>query len=114
MIPRPTVTFAGNDLIALRVLLAVRDAGLHCPDDISIMGFDDLDIAEMTNPPLSSVSQPGYEMGTAAAGILIDRVRGHAGPAEQVVLETALKFRHSVAPPPKDVQRIPPRRTKIV
>ena len=99
MIPRPTVIFAGNDLIAFGALLAVRDAGLLCPDDISIIGFDDLDLAEMTNPPLSSVSQPGYQMGTTAAGILIDRVRGDAGPAKHVVLNTALKLRHSVAPP---------------
>ncbi len=101
MIPRPTVIFAGNDLIAFGALLAVRDAGLHCPDDISIIGFDDLDLAEMTNPPLTSVSQPGYQMGTAAAGILIDRVRGDAGPAKHIVLKTALKLRHSVAPPPR-------------
>ena len=113
MIPRPTAIFAGNDLIALGVLLAVRDAGLHCPDDISIMGFDDLDVAEMTNPPLSSVSQPGYQMGSVAAGILVDRVRGDAGPAKHIVVETALKLRHSVAPPTKDEQPLPPkRRTK--
>lgn len=112
MIPRPTVIFTGNDLIAFGALLAVRDAGLHCPDDISIMGFDDLDLAEMTNPPLSSVSQPGYQMGTTAAGILIDRVRGDAGPAKHVVLKTALKLRHSVAPPPNRPAAYAPKRTK--
>src|SRR5579862_4494113 len=46
LIPRPTAIFAGNDLIALGALLAVREAGLRCPEDISIMGFDDLDLAE--------------------------------------------------------------------
>jgi DNA-binding LacI/PurR family transcriptional regulator len=111
LIPRPTAIFAGNDLIALGALLAVRDAGLHCPNDISIMGFDDLDVAEMTSPPLSTVAQPGYQMGTAAAGILIDRIRGASGPARHVVIETALKLRHSVAPPPPKSGPSAPRKT---
>ena len=113
MIPRATVIFAGNDLIALGALLAVRDAGLHCPDDVSIMGFDDLDVAEITSPPLSTVAQAGYQMGTAAARILIDRILGAKGPARHVVIETALKPRHSVGPPPADPVLLAPRkRTK--
>lgn len=114
MIPRPTVIFAGNDLIAFGALLAIRDAGLHCPDDISVIGFDDLDLAEMTNPPLTSVSQPGYQMGTAAAGILIDRVRGDAGPAKHLVLKTALKLRHSIAPPPSTPATDASKKAKVV
>jgi LacI family transcriptional regulator len=101
MIPRPTAIFAGNDLIALGALLAFREARIRCPEDISLIGFDNLDLAEMTSPTLSSVSQPGYQMGTTAAGILIDRVRGDDGPPKHVVLDTALKIRGSVAPPPR-------------
>jgi DNA-binding LacI/PurR family transcriptional regulator len=100
MIPRPTVIFAGNDLIALGALRAIHDARLRCPEDISVMGFDDLDFAEMINPSLSTVSQPGYQLGAAAARLLLDRVGGDAGPAKHIVLGTALKIRHSVAPPP--------------
>ncbi|MFT4114917.1 LacI family DNA-binding transcriptional regulator [Silvibacterium sp.] len=100
MIPRPTAIFAGNDMIAFGAILAFREAGLRCPEDISLIGFDNLDMAEMCSPSLSSVSQPGYQMGNAAARILIDRVRGDAGPAKHVVIETALKIRESVAPPP--------------
>jgi DNA-binding LacI/PurR family transcriptional regulator len=92
MIPRPTVIFAGNDLIAIGALLAVRDAGLHCPDDISIMGFDDL--------------------GIPAAGMLIDRIRGDSGPARHVVVKTALKLRHSIGPPPADPSLLAPRKRK--
>jgi DNA-binding LacI/PurR family transcriptional regulator len=99
MTPRPTLIFAGNDMIAFGALLAFRETGVRCPEDISLIGFDDLDLAQMTSPPLSSVSQSGYEMGTAAAGILIDRVRGDHGPPKHVVLETTLKIRSSVAPP---------------
>lgn len=100
LIPRPTAIFAGNDMIALGVLLAIRDAGLRCPQDISVMGFDDLDLAEMTNPALSSVSQSGYQLGMTAARILLDRIQGDAGPARHIVLETSLKLRDSVGPPP--------------
>jgi DNA-binding LacI/PurR family transcriptional regulator len=102
LIPRPTAIFAGNDMIALGALLAVRDAGLQCPQDISIMGFDDLDLAELTNPSLSSVSQSGYQLGTTAARILLDRIERDAGPAKHVILKTSLKLRDSVAAPSKE------------
>src|ERR1700677_1006234 len=102
LIPRPTAIFAGNDMIALGALLAIREAGLRCPQDISIMGFDDLDLAEMTNPALSSVSQSGYQLGTTAARILLDRIQGDTGPAKHVILKTSLKLRQSVAPPPNE------------
>ena len=78
---------------------AFREAGLRCPEDISLIGFDNLQFSEMTSPPLSSVSQSGFQMGTAAAQILIERVRGDDGPAKHIVLETVLKIRDSVAPP---------------
>ena len=100
MLPRPTALFAGNDLIALGALLAIRDSGLRCPEDISVIGFDDLDFAEIINPSLSSVSQPGYQLGSNAASLLLERVKGDAGPARHIVLETSLKLRDSVAPPP--------------
>jgi DNA-binding LacI/PurR family transcriptional regulator len=99
LIPRPTAIFAGNDMIALGALLAIRDAGLRCPEDVSLMGFDDLDLAETTNPSLSSVSQSGYQLGTTAARILLDRLAGDKGPPKHIILETSLKLRHSVAPP---------------
>jgi DNA-binding LacI/PurR family transcriptional regulator len=101
LIPRPTAIFAGNDMIALGTLLAIREAGLHCPRDISIMGFDDLDLAETTNPALSSVSQSGYQLGTTAARILLDRIEGDTGPSKHIVLPTSLRLRDSLAPPPE-------------
>jgi len=100
LIPRPTAIFAGNDMIALGVLLAIREAGLRCPEDVSVMGFDDLDLAETTNPSLSSVSQSGYQLGTSAARLLLDRLQGDQGPAKHLILETSLKLRYSVAAPP--------------
>jgi DNA-binding LacI/PurR family transcriptional regulator len=100
LIPRPTAIFAGNDMVALGALLAIRELGLRCPEDISLIGFDDLDLAETTNPALSSVSQSGYQLGTSATRILLDRLEGDKGPSKHLVLETSLKIRNSVAPPP--------------
>lgn len=101
LIPRPTAIFAGNDMIALGCLLAIREAGLRCPEDVSLIGFDDLDLGETTNPALSSVSQSGYQLGATAANLLVDRIKGNGGPAKHVVLETSLTIRNSAAPPPK-------------
>jgi LacI family transcriptional regulator len=104
LIPRPTAIFAGNDMMALGALLAIRESGLRCPEDISIMGFDDLDLAETTNPSLSSVSQSGYQLGSTAARLLLDRREGDSSPTKHIVLETSLVLRHSVAPPADGLQ----------
>jgi LacI family transcriptional regulator len=99
MLPRPTAIFACNDLMALGVLLAAREMGLHCPDDLSIVGFDDLDFAEFTAPALTSVHQPGYQLGTTAAHLLLERINSgkQSPPPKKIVLPSELKIRHSVA-----------------
>ena len=99
MLPRPTAIFAANDLIALGVLSAAREMGLGCPEDLSIVGFDNLDFAEFTAPALTTVHQPGYQLGTAAARLLLERIGGKKHPAERVLLPTELKIRESVAVP---------------
>lgn len=96
MLPRPTAIFSCNDLMALGVFLAARELGLHCPDDISIVGFDNLDFAEFTAPALTTVHQPGYQLGTAAARLLVERIHGSKQPVRTVVLPTELKIRNSV------------------
>jgi LacI family transcriptional regulator len=88
-------------MIALGALLAIREAGLICPKDISLMGFDDLDLGETTDPALSSVSQSGYQLGTTAARLLLDRIQGDTGPAKHIVLETSLHLRLSTTAPSK-------------
>jgi len=99
MLPRPTAIFGGNDMIAMGVLQAIHELGLRCPEDVSVMGFDDLDFAALINPPLASVLQPGYQLGATAARILLDRVHGDDGPARHIVLPTELRIRESIAPP---------------
>ena len=105
LIPRPTAIFAGNDMIALGALRAIREAGLRCPEDVSVMGFDNLDLAESTHPPLSSVSQSGYQLGTTAAHILIERLHGDRSPAKHIVLPTTLVLRSSVTAPAEEPPR---------
>lgn len=106
LIPRPTAIFAGNDMIALGTLRAIREVGLRCPEDISVIGFDDLDFAEVTDPALSSVSQSGYQLGTTAAQILIDRLHGDKSAAKHVVLKTTLSLRNSVTIPPASTSAV--------
>ena len=100
MLPRPTAIFAGNDMIAMGVIQTIHELGLHCPNDLSVIGFDDLEFAALISPPLTSVFQPGYQLGATAARILLDRVQGNKGPARHIVLPTEIRIRESVAPPP--------------
>ena len=95
--PRPTAIFASNDLIALGVLAALRENGLRCPEDISLVGFDDLEFSEFVLPALTTVSQPGYQMGTKGAALLLKRLAGAADPPQHIVLPTELHLRQSTA-----------------
>jgi DNA-binding LacI/PurR family transcriptional regulator len=96
MLPRPTAIFACNDLMALGVLHALHELRLRCPEDVSVVGFDNLEFCEYTNPALTSVYQPGYQMGTAAAGLLVERIKGLEDSPKRIALQTELKIRNSV------------------
>jgi DNA-binding LacI/PurR family transcriptional regulator len=88
--------------VALGVLAAMRELGLRCPEDVSLTGFDDLELASFTNPALTTVAQPAYQMGARAAALLFERLRGEALPAQHIVMKTALKARDSTAAPRRD------------
>jgi DNA-binding LacI/PurR family transcriptional regulator len=103
MLPRPTAIFACNDLMAFGVLQAARELGLRCPEDISIAGFDSLEFTKFTDPSLTSVYQPGYQLGATAARLLLERVDGLRSAPKKVLLPTDLKKRNSVGPPRADV-----------
>ena len=113
MVPRPTAILACNDLIALGALLAIREEKLHCPDDISLIGFDGLDLTETTTPQLSSVYQSGYQLGAAAAQLALDRVADSASPVRQLVLKTELRIRESVAPPKNAGSTVPLKKSRV-
>ncbi len=99
MVPRPTAILACNDMIALGALLAIREERLRCPEDISLIGFDGLDLTEITSPQLSSVYQSPYQLGAEAVQLALDRLEHRTAPPRRVVLKTELKIRESVAPP---------------
>jgi LacI family transcriptional regulator len=87
--------FAHNDLSAMGALQALQEVGQHVPDDVAVIGFDDLPSAMHTDPPLTSVRQPRHEMGAAAARMLLRELSG-ARPAEPTVtLPTELRIRPS-------------------
>eukprot|EP01035_Chromulina_nebulosa_P038037 gene38037-51370_t len=68
----PTAIFCGNDLMAIGVMEAAAEKGLAVPDQLSVMGYDDQELARYTHPPLSTLVLPNYEMGQKAAEMLID------------------------------------------
>ena len=98
--PRPTAIFAGNDLQALGVLKAAREAGLQVPGDLSLVGFDDLPLGRWSTPALTTVSQPLIEMARLAVQIVLESGSDDALPVRRVELATHLVVRESTSPPP--------------
>lgn len=97
---RPTAIFAGSDQQALGVYEAARQAQLRIPEDLSVVGFDDLPLSEWVSPPLTTVRQPLEQMGRVAAGTLLRALRGRHLFSSRVELATELQVRLSTAPPP--------------
>lgn len=94
---RPTAVFAANDISAIRVLQIAREVGLRVPEDLSVMGYDNVPEAASSAPPLSTVAQPLHEMGVTALRILLAMLAGE--PVERHVrLPTELVVRASTAP----------------
>lgn len=97
--PRPTAIFCANDLMAMGALEAAAQSGLRVPEDISIMGYDDQELARYTSPPLSSLVLPNYEMGRRAVELLIAIARGARAPATTIRVDGPLVERESVGAP---------------
>lgn len=95
----PTAIFAGSDLQALGVMRAARERGLRVPEDLSIVGYDDLPVAAWIGPPLTTVRQPLQEMAATAARMVLDIARGEAPTNLRIDLATELVVRESTAPP---------------
>ena len=93
----PTAIFASNDPMAFGVMKAIQQVGLRIPEDISVIGFDDITSSAETHPPLTTVRQPLREMGRVGAQIILDMLRGHPH-LPKVELRTSLILRDSCAP----------------
>ena len=102
----PSAVFAANDIQAVGALFECRDAGIRVPDDISIIGFDDLPLAEYTVPPLTTIRVPGQRMGHMAASRLLAMIRGELNPPSEILPVEFIR-RESTAPASnKRIQRL--------
>jgi len=103
---RPSGVLAMSDAMAIGVLRAARELGLRVPEDISVVGFDDIDISQHTNPPLTTVHQPIRQKGESAVRVLLSVVERRDLPPEQLRLETRLIIRGSTGPAPRRRQEV--------
>jgi LacI family transcriptional regulator len=93
---RPTAMFAGNNFIAIGMMKAIYESDLRIPEDISVVGFDDLPSGLLVRPFLTVAAQPAYEMGYRATKLLLERITNSGKPSyEEIVLPTQLVIRQS-------------------
>jgi LacI family transcriptional regulator len=105
-----TALLAYNDLSAIGAIRAIRERGLRVPEDISVVGFDDIASAAFQNPSLTTVRQPLRMMGTTAARILLERLNGGKDP-EEVIVKPEFVVRESTCAP-RDLVQTSSRRRK--
>lgn len=97
--PRPSAVMCANDLLAFGVLRGLAAAGVSVPDEMAVVGYDDVVFASMLSPPLTSVRQPKFELGTAAAELLLDEVTASHHRHRTVRFEPDLVVRATSAAP---------------
>lgn len=96
---RPTAIFAGSDMQALGVYQAARELSLDIPGDLSVVGYDNLPMAQWVTPALTTVHQPLHQMAELAARLVLDLARGHTPPALRLDLAVEMRVRQSTAQP---------------
>jgi LacI family transcriptional regulator len=94
---RPTAIAAANDLIALGCYDVFAERGISCPDEISVVGFNDMPFADRFQPPLTTIRIPHYELGTAAAELMLENLLNGGAPPRDIRLEPSLVVRSSTA-----------------
>ncbi len=94
-----TAVVAGNDLIALGCYDVFAERSVSCPDDISVVGFNDMPFLDKLNPPLTTVGVPHHQIGVEAARMLLEAISERDRPARSVLLPVSLVVRGSTAPP---------------
>ena len=96
----PTAIFCSNDYLAIGAMKGAQELGLQVPADISIVGFDDMEIASFITPTLSTIRQPAYTMGKLGVEILLNHIKDQGPGAVHKILETSLVVRNSTAGAP--------------
>ena len=94
--PLPQVLLCSSDLIAIGVMAALRERGIKVPKDVGVVGFDNISLAPFTNPPLTTVAQDIYHLGSRSFQLLMNRIANPKREPEEIVLKTNLVFRNSV------------------
>jgi DNA-binding LacI/PurR family transcriptional regulator len=94
---RPTAVFASNDRMAIGAMRAIAETGLRIPQDISVVGVDDIELAALQNPSLTTVAQSLTDVATQAVNILLEILKGKDHSQTRVVLDAVLKVRESTA-----------------
>jgi LacI family transcriptional regulator len=95
----PGAVFVCNDMMAIGALHAAHEAGVDVPRQLSVVGFDDIELAAYTSPPLTTVAQPKEAIGTGAAGLLLERLRDGRTTPRREILQPQLHLRASTAAP---------------
>lgn len=93
---RPTAIFAVNDMTAFGIIQKLFENGIKVPEDVSVIGFDNIEISSMMNPPLSTVNQPAFETGKLACKLLLDNLQDKQYNDVSITLEPSLVIRKSV------------------
>lgn len=97
---KPTAVFCGNDVLAVGALQRAREMNISVPEDVSILGFDDIELAQVAFPALTTVHVPHREMGRRAAQALVRQVQGHP-MLESIELQAEVVIRDTLAPAPQ-------------
>ena len=90
-----TAVLAGNDLIALGCYEHLHDIGARCPEDLSVVGFNDMPFVDRVSPPLTTVALPHHEIGAQSARLLLERIADPHGPVKEILLQPTLRVRAS-------------------
>lgn len=91
----PDAIFCFNDPTALGALKAIKEAGLKCPDDVALVGFSETEVAQLVEPPLTSIEQPTFEIGVTAANLLLEQLEENPKPYRTVSLIAKMNIRKS-------------------
>ena len=93
--PRPTAIFAISDILAIGAIRGIHENGLHVPDDIAVVGFDNIEASAYAEKPLTTVEQPSYELGTNGIDLLFDFIEGREKNIREILIPPRLVIRES-------------------
>lgn len=91
----PTAVFVASDVVAFGVMDAIKKSGRNIPEDIALVGFDNVNLSEYVDPPLTTVNLPGFDIGKNAANLLINIIKNNENKDKKIILETHMVLRKS-------------------